>query len=47
MTIIFDRIPVIDPVREKLADIQSAGEKAAELTSQLLTFSRSCRTTKV
>jgi signal transduction histidine kinase len=38
--LLLDRMPVGDPSREKVEDIQTAGEKAAELTNQLLTFSR-------
>jgi signal transduction histidine kinase len=33
-------MPPADPLREKVADVQTAGQRAAELTNQLLTFSR-------
>jgi PAS domain S-box-containing protein len=38
--IVFDRLRAEDPNRELLAEIQKAGERAANLTCQLLAFSR-------
>lgn len=38
--LIFNRLPVTDPNRQRLAEIQKAGERAASLTRQLLAFSR-------
>jgi PAS domain S-box-containing protein len=38
--LIFNRLPVTDPNRLRLAEIQKAGERAASLTRQLLAFSR-------
>jgi signal transduction histidine kinase len=34
------RMSPTDPLREKVADVQTAGQRAAELTDQMLTFSR-------
>lgn len=38
--LVFNRLPVNDPNRSRLAEIQKAGERAANLTRQLLAFSR-------
>lgn len=39
-TILLDDLKPVDPMREDIEAMKKAGEKAAELTSQLLTFSR-------
>lgn len=38
--LVFNRLPPDDPNRPRLAEIQKAGERAANLTRQLLAFSR-------
>ena len=38
--LLLDSIPATSPLRRDLAEIQAAGERAASLTRQLLTFSR-------
>lgn len=38
--LVFNRLPANDPNRSRLAEIQKAGERAANLTRQLLAFSR-------
>lgn len=38
--LVFNRLPADDPNRLRLAEIQKAGERAANLTRQLLAFSR-------
>lgn len=38
--LVFNRLPADDPNRLRLAEIQKAGERAANLTRQLLSFSR-------
>lgn len=38
--LVFNRLPATDPNRTRLAEIQKAGERAANLTRQLLAFSR-------
>lgn len=39
-TLLLDKLPLGDPMRDELDEIRKAGERAAELTHQLLTFSR-------
>jgi two-component system, cell cycle sensor histidine kinase and response regulator CckA len=38
--LILERLPESDPIRSDVADIHKAGQRAAELTQQLLAFSR-------